>query len=94
MRLLTRTRECGLSTEVVSGATVLEALLRPRADDDLHLLGEELEPPPRIEERKAVLDVLALVPARAHAEFDAPARDVIDGRRHPGEDARMPERRR
>ncbi len=94
MRLLHRPRECQLIAETVGGPVVVEALPGPRANDDLDLLGEQREPLPRVEEREAVGLVLALVPARAHADVDAPARDVVDGRRHAGEHARMAEGRR
>jgi hypothetical protein len=89
MRLLYRLRKRGLVAQLVRGAGVVDALLRPRADDDLHLLGEELEPLLAVEEREAVLDVLALVPARAHPDLDAAVRDVVDRGRHAGEHARV-----
>ena len=72
---------------------MVEALLRPRADDDLDLLGEERKALLRVEEREAVRVVLALVPPGAHPHLHAAAGDVVDGDGHPGEDARVPERR-
>ena len=72
---------------------MVEGVLGPRPDDDLDLLGEELEPLFRVEEREPVLDVLALVPACAHPDVDASAGDVVDGDGHPREHARMAERR-
>ena len=72
---------------------MIEALPTPRAHDHLHLLGKELEPLPPVEEREAMREVLALVPARAHPDLDAAARDVVDRHGHPREYARVPERR-
>ena len=95
MRLLDRPRQRRADrASAYAAPVVVEALLRPRANDDLDLLGEELEALLRVEEREAVRDVLALVPARPHADLDAAARDVVDGDGHPREHARMPERRR
>ena len=93
MRLLHRPGKRLLVSQRVRGAVVVEALLRPGADDDLDLLREEREALLRVEERKAVRVVLALVPARAHPHLHAAAGDVVDGDGHPGEDARVPERR-
>ena len=73
---------------------MVEALLRPRADDDLDLLREELEALLALGEREAVRLVLALVPARAHPDLDAAARDVVDRDGHPREHARVAEGRR
>ena len=73
---------------------MVEPLLGPGANDDLDLLGEELEPLLSVEERKAMGLVLALVPARPHPDLDSTARDVIDGHSHPREHARVPESRR
>ena len=44
MRLLNRPRESQLAAEAKRRAVMVEALLRPRAHDDLDLLGEEREP--------------------------------------------------
>jgi hypothetical protein len=93
VRPLDRPRERQLVPERVRRPFVVEALLRPGADDHLDLLGEEREPLLPGEEREAVREMLALVPPRAHPDFHAAAGDVVDGDRHPGEDARMPERR-
>src|SRR4249919_867468 len=93
VRLLHGTREGELSAEGVCGSFVIEALRRPRLDNDLDLLREESEAPLPVEEREAVRDVLPLVPARAHPDVDASARDVVDGHGHPGEHARVAERR-
>ena len=46
VRLLHRPRERLLIAQRVRRPVVVEALLRPRADDDLDLLGEQLEPLP------------------------------------------------
>ncbi len=93
VRLLHRPGERLLVAQAIRRAVVVEALLRPRADDDLDLLREQREALLRVEERKAVRVVLALVPPRAHPDLDAAAGDVIDGDGHPGEDARVAERR-
>src|SRR5262249_33003186 len=55
------------------------ALLGPVAVDLAELALELVEALARRRERKAVGLVLGLVPARADAELDAPARNVIDG---------------
>ena len=96
MRLLNgaRARQRRLLSKLVRRPAVVERVLGPGPDDDLDLLGEQPKSLPRIEERKPVLDVLTLVPAGAHAHVDASSGDVVDGDRHPGEHARMPERRR
>ena len=73
---------------------MVEALLGPGAHDDLDLLREELEALLSVEEREAVRDVLALVPAGPHPDLDAAARDVIDSDRRAGQHAGMPEGRR
>ncbi len=93
MRPLDRPRERQLIPQRVRRPFVVEALLRPRADDDLDLLGEEREPLLPGEEREAVREMLALVPPGTHPDLHAAAGDVVDGDRHPREDARMPERR-
>ena len=91
---LNGTRQRALLAELERLPGMVEGVLGPRPDDDLDLLGEELEPLLRIEERKPVLEVLALVPARTHPDVDATAGDVIDGDGHPREHARVAERRR
>ena len=93
MRLLHRPGERLLVSQAIRGPVVVEALLRPGADDDLDLLREQCEALLRVEERKAVRIMLALVPRRAHPHLHAAAGDVVDGDGHPGEDARVPERR-
>src|SRR5687767_548578 len=93
MRELDGTREHGLIAELVRGPGVVEALLGPGADDDLDLLREELEARLRVEEREPVLEVLALVPARAHAHLDTASGDVVDRQGHARENARVAERR-
>ena len=68
--------------EAVVGAREVEALLAEGAADDLDLLGEDREALGGRREGEAVLSVLALVPAGAHAELDAPARDPARARDH------------
>ena len=88
---------CGFWT---SGSLLAADCTRPewskrssvQANDDLHLLGEELEPLLSVEEREAVRHVLALVPAGSHAHVDPPSGDVVDGDGHACEHAGMPER--
>ena len=92
MRLLHGPRKRLLAAQTIRLPVVVEALLRPRPDDDLHLLGEEREALPGVRKREAVCFVLALVPARAHPDLDAAAGDVVDRDGHPREHARMPER--
>ena len=48
----------------------VEAFLRPRAVDDLDLLGEQGEALAQRRERKSVLEVLALVPSGPEPELD------------------------
>ena len=62
-------------------AVEVELVLRPRAVDDLELLGEAGEPRGLVEELEPVGAVLALVPAGAETELDPPAGDVAR-RRH------------
>jgi len=92
--LLQGSRQRSLPAKLVARPAMVEGVLGPRPDHDLDLLGEELEPLFRVQKRESVLDVLTLVPAGSHTHVDAPSRDVIDGDGHPGEHARMPERRR
>ena len=56
-----------------------ERPLGPLAVHDLELLGEHPHALAERREREAVGGVLALVPARAEAELDAPARHVVGG---------------
>ena len=71
-----------------------DVLLRPEAVHDLDLLGEVLEPLAQRREREAERLVLELVPAGAHAELDAAARDVVGGRHGVREQRRVAERHR
>ena len=72
-------------------APEVERPLGPRAVDDLHLLGQAVEALARAVEREAEGRVLALVPARAEAELDAPARHVVGGDDLAGEHGRVAE---
>src|SRR5690606_24152860 len=52
----------------------------PRLLHDLHALGQRRDARPDVGEAVAVGTPLVLVPARADAHLDAPARDVVDRR--------------
>ena len=58
----------------------VEAIVLPLAVDDLELLGEQLRALAQRGEREAVRAVLGHVPAGAHSELDAAARDVVGSR--------------
>ncbi len=63
--------------------------LREPPVDALERVLEVMEPRRDGAERVAVLEVVALEPARADAEDHATARDVVDGARHVGEEIRV-----
>ena len=92
-RLLHRLRLRRRVFERVVPAVEVDALLRPEPVDDLDLLGEHLDPRPRLREREAVRAVLALHPAGAEPELDPAARHVVGGRHRVREQPRQAEGR-
>ena len=94
---------CGRCTGLGRASSGVQAVVRagegerpvgPDAADDRELLLEQLHARPERRELEAVGLVLALVPAGAEAELDAPVRDVVDGSDVLGEHRRVAERRR
>src|SRR5207245_490714 len=83
--------EAGRFGEAVVLALESHSLLAQQAMHDLQLLGEARHPLARGREVDAVRLVLALHPARADAELDAPARDLVRGRRLTREHRRVAE---